>query len=299
MKESVFSMLPSEIQTQINALLDQVDEEKIEEKREHYAEIWQHKYELFASQIHNIDMEFVETLDQADTRGAILLSYSGSLISLSPVKNKGRFLEYASIKFRSDVPDYIYGQGVRINGVISKDAVAEFTGSPLKQSSSLYRIAVCPLGTSESDQEQRIREATVYLTNGFIKINRTQMGQTSADVDQFTVKSITAFIAKKHDLTQIAARAIIDDYVSTIEAGVLLGERVNVGKMGAITLKLQDPKKARVMKNIQTGEDILIPAKPATLVPKFIVSKSLKEKGARVDPAFLGLEKPESEEMDD
>ncbi len=298
MKESVFLSLPEEIQAQINALLDQGDQESIDRKREHYAEIWQNKYDLFVSQIRNVGMELVQELDDYDTRGAILLTYSGSLISLGPRRNDSRWLEYASIKFRSDVPDYVNGQGVGIDGAITCDAVAEFSGSPLKKSSSVYRIAVCPEGTSESDQEQRIREATIYLTNGFIKINRTEMGQTSADVDQFTVKSIVSFLAKKHGLTQNAARAIIDDYLSVIEAGVLLGERVTVGKLGSMTLKLQAAKKARVMKNIQTGEDILVPAKPATLVPKFVVSRSLKEKGSLVNPEFVGLDVPDPEDDD-
>lgn len=124
------------------------------------------------------------------------------------------------------------------------------------------------------------------------------MGQTSADVDQFTVKSIVSFLAKKHGLTQNAARAILDDYLSVVEAGVLLGERVTVGKLGSMTLKLQAAKKARVMKNIQTGEDILVPAKPATLVPKFVVSRSLKEKGSLVNPEFVGLDVPDPEDDD-
>ena len=122
------------------------------------------------------------------------------------------------------------------------------------------------------------------------------MGQTSADVDQFTVKSIVSFLAKKHGLTQNAARAIVDDYLSVIEAGVLLGERVAVGKLGSVMLKLQAAKKARVMKNIQTGEDILVPAKPATLVPKFVVSRSLKDKSALVDPEIVGLDIPDPED---
>ena len=298
MNDIVFPALPAEIQAQITALLDQDGTEALDEKKEHYAKIWQTKYELFVSQIHTVGMELVQELDASDTRGAILLTYSGSLISLGPSRSNSRWLEYASIKFRSDVPDYVHGQGVTINGPITCDAVAEFSGSPLKKSSSVYRIAVCPEGTSESDQEQRIREATIYLTNGFIKINRTQMGQTSADVDQFTVKSIVSFLAKKHGLTQNAARAVLDDYLSVVEAGVLLGERVTVGKLGSMTLKLQAAKKARVMKNIQTGEDILVPAKPATLVPKFVVSRSLKEKGALVDPEFVGLAAPDPEDDD-
>ncbi len=287
MHEKVFEALPAEIQAQIASLLGDNGKTVDEDERERYARVWSDKYELFMGQMKSVGMEIVEKLDSGDDRGAILLTYSGSLVCLGPAKGGKRWLEYASIKFRGDVPDFVRGQGVSLSGDVAQGAIAEFSGSPLKQSSSLYRIAVCPAGTGETDQEQRIREATIYLTNGFLKINRTVSSPGDSSVEQFTAKSIAAFIAKKHGLTQVASKAIIDDYLSTIEAGVLLGERVPVGKLGAIFLKARAARKARVMKNLATGEDILVPAKPACLVPKFAVSRSLKEKGLLVDPATV------------
>jgi len=282
MDKNVFSDLPVEIRDQIDALLEEGGKTIDGVKRERFAQAWKKKHDLFAGQISNIGMEIIERLETDDDRGMILLTYSGSLISLGTGANGKRWLEYASIKFRDDVPDFVRGQGVSLPAAISQGTAATFDGSPLKQSSAIYRIAVCPAGTSVADQEQRIREATIYLTNGFIKINRTISGKTKAELDQFTAKSIINYVAKKNDITQTAARSIIDDYLSTVEAGALLGERVSLGKLASLTLKPQAAKKARVMKNIATGADILVPAKPASHVPKFTASKSLKEKSALV-----------------
>lgn len=296
MKENYFAELPEEIQRQITMLLEEGGKTLDEDARERYAHVWKTKFELFNGQIASIGMEIVEKLEKADARGAIILTYSGSLVSLGTAQDGKRWLEYASIKFRGDVPDFIKGNGVSLVGPVVQGSIAEFEGSPLKQSSAIYRVAVCPQGTSETDQEQRIREATIYLTNGFIKINRTVGGAASADVDQFTPKAIIAFVARKNGITQVAAKSIIEDYLSTVEAGVLLGERVTVGRLGALTLRAQAAKKARVMKNIATGGDILVPAKPACLVPKFAVSKALKEKGLSVDPSFVGKGEEEDDE---
>lgn len=282
MEKNVFNDLPVEIRDQIDTLLEEGGKTVDGAKRERFAQAWKKKHDLFTGQISNIGMEIIERLETGDDRGMILLTYSGSLISLGTGPNGKRWLEYASIKFRDDVPDFVRGQGISLPSAVAQGTAATFDGSPLKQSSAIYRIAVCPSGTSVADQEQRIREATIYLTNGFIKINRTISGKTKAELDQFTAKSIINYVAKKNDITQTAARSIIDDYLSTVEAGALLGERVSLGKLASLTLKPQAAKKARVMKNIATGADILVPAKPASHMPKFTASKTLKEKSAMV-----------------
>lgn len=289
MEEKNFGSLPDEIREQIKALLNETGKGFDDESAERYARIWKTKYDLFTGQIANVGMEIIDTIDKNDARGMILLTYSGSLVALWPATDGKRKLEYASIKFRTDVPDFVKGDEVSLASGIARDSVAEFDGSPLKKSSAIYRVACCPEGTSERDQEERIREAMIFLTNGFMKINRTVNGPESTDTEQFTTKAIVASIARRNGITQTLARAVVDDFLSTVEAGVLLGERVSVGKLGSLSLRYQDARKARVMKNIATGEDLLVPAKPACLVPKFAVSGALKEKSASIDPERLGL----------
>ncbi len=293
MNEKVFDELPVEIRSQIESLLEEGAKPATQEQKEKYAQIWKNKLELFTGQIANIGMDFVTCLEMSDARGCILLTYSGSLISIGPATGGKRSLEYASIKFRHDVPDFVQGKGITLPKDIRIDETAEFDGCALRQSSAIYRIAVCPVGTTTGDQEQRIREATIYLTNGFVKINRTLGEMATADIDQFTVKSIVAYLAKKHSLTQAQTRALIDDYVSTVEAGILLGEKVSIGKLGIVSLKPLPAKKARVMIHPATGKEILVPAKPAGFAPKFGFSKALKEKSSRVNPEYF-IEKPKT-----
>jgi len=285
-----FEELPDEIRRQIDSLIPGSALAAVpqDQARERFAAVWANKYAMFAGQIANLDMELVEELAADDERGAILLTYSGSLISFGTLQQNKRWLEYASVKFRSDVPELVKSSTISLAGPVRQDAVAEFSGSPLKHSSSIFRIAVCPASTALRDQEQRLREATIFLTNGFVKLNRSIAIESGGEVDHFTIKSIVAYVAQKNELTQQQTRSVIDDYLATVESGILLGERVNLGKLGALSLKLQPARKARMMKHLQTGEDILIPAKPSCLVPRIGFSQVFKDKAARQDVSVLG-----------
>lgn len=296
MKEIRFLDLPTAIQNQLASLIKDSGLSQDEGTRDRLATIWEEKFRLFTGQMSSLGMELLPEMSQDDARGAILLTYSGSLISLGPIRGKSRWLEYASIKLRTDVPELVRGDKVTITGPIRLDAAALFEGCPVKRSSALFRIAVCPEGTSADDQERRIREATIFLTNGFVKLNRSQALESVGEVDQFTTKAIVGYIAKKNGVTQLVARGLIEDFLSMVETGMLLGERVSVGKLGSASLRYQAARKARITKNLQSGEDLLIPAKPACLAPKFSFSQATKDKCSSVDPTLLTPDEDGEEE---
>lgn len=290
MTQGAYEALPQQIRSQLDALLDDVGKAGDGEARDKLASIWMEKFQLFSGQTAALGMEPAEEMAADDDRAALFLTYSGSLISLGPKRGKERWLEYASIKLRVDVPEIVRGDRANLAATARLGQAASFEGSALKRSSALYRIALCPADTTPDEQERRVREATVYLTNGFIKLNRSLSLEGADEVDQFTAKAIVTYVAKKNGVTQVLARGLIDDYLSMIETGMLLGERVSVGKLGSASLRYQAARKARIVKNLKTGDDLLIPAKPATMSPKFNFSQSVKDKCASVDPTFLSEE---------
>lgn len=296
MNTSAYDEVPARIQAQLDALLAETGKTASPEARERLAALWARKYRLFTGQTAALGMELIEELPVADDRAAIFLTYSGSLISLGPRRGKDRWLEYASIQLRSDVPDLVRGDRVNLTSAARLDQAAGFEGTSLKRSSALYRIAVCPAGISADEQERRVREATVYMTNGFIKLNRTLSLEGADDVEQFTAKAIVNYVAKKNGVTQLAARGIIDDFLSMIETGMLLGERVSVGKLGSASLRYQAARKARLVKNPKTGEELLVPAKPASMAPKFSFSQAVKDKCSSVDPSFVDTDDNDSDD---
>lgn len=284
MSGNTYETLPEKIKEQIDSLLPETGLPAGPESREKMASIWTEKLRLFESQIKALDMELIGELTAQDNRGAIILTYSGSLVSLGPDGGQGRWFEYASIKVRTDVPSLARGDHAKPDGSIKLHETAGFLDAPVKHTSHVYAIACCLPGTSPENQDARIREATIFLTNGFVKLNRSISLDSSISGSQFDLRSIIGFVAKRNDITAVLAKKVIDDFLQVAETGALLGERVSLGPVGSLILRKKTASKARVMKNPRTGEELLIPAKPESLVPKIRFSKQFKEKALSIDP---------------
>ncbi len=95
--------------------------------------------------------------------------------------------------------------------------------------------------------------------------------------EKYTAQSIAKYIAEKHSLQRSKAQEMIDDLFDVINAGVMKGQRVPVGKFGKLFIKVKPATKERMGRNPLTGEEIKIAAKKATKVPKFSFSKAYKE----------------------
>ncbi|MEJ2664566.1 MAG: HU family DNA-binding protein [Spirochaetia bacterium] len=237
---------------------------------------------MFEEQTASLDMIETDVFGKDDTRGALLLTYSGSLISMGPLKNGGRHIEYSSIKLRRDVPDIVIQENTGLAGDIAVDKTVAFTEGKIKSTSNLLKIVVCKEDVSLEEQEKRIREATIFLTNGFVILNRSLSIESGAVPDHFTLAAMVKYLASRNDITQVLAKQILEDFLFLVECGVLLGQRVSLGRLGNMLLKKRAAQKARVGINPATGEEITIKAKPEMYVPKISFSKVLKEKAAQV-----------------
>jgi nucleoid DNA-binding protein len=276
--------LPEKVRAHLQQIVRDSGLPENEESYRRLAGAWAEKERLFEAQIRSLDMEEIKKLAADDPRPVLLMTYSGSLISLGPAAPRtGRRLEYASIEMRPDVPHLLVERAVGPAADLQVGRSAEFSGGRVKRSSSLHKIAVCPPRVGLEEQEKRIREATIYLTNGFVKINRTVLPPAAGAPDQFTLRAVTGYLARKNNLTQKQVRQLLDDYLAVLESGMLLGERVPLGKIGRLFLKMRGPRKARVVINPVTGAELTVPARPEMAVPRISFSRALKDKAGRVE----------------
>jgi len=95
--------------------------------------------------------------------------------------------------------------------------------------------------------------------------------------DKYTAQTMVKYISEKHEIPVAKVKEMMEDIFEVINAGVIKGERVPVGKFGKLYIKEKPATKERMGRNPITGEEIKIAAKNATKVPKFIFSKSYKE----------------------
>lgn len=240
-------------------------------------DLWLKKDKLFSDQIALLAMDEVDHLDRDEERGILLLTYSGSLISMGC--GKERSMEYASIKLRGDVPDIIKAEKVSLSSPLDKGAAATFDGGQVQNTSSLYKIVVCREGVSVEEQEKRVREATIFITNSFVHLNRDlTLANSGSSMDQFNKKEMIRYIAGKSGVSQKLAKELIDDYMIMAETGLLLGKTVSLGSMGKLNMKWKAERKARIGRNPATGEEITIAAKEAHYAPSFKFSSRIKEK---------------------
>lgn len=99
--------------------------------------------------------------------------------------------------------------------------------------------------------------------------------------EKFTAQTIVSYISEKHEIPKAKAKEMMEDLFDVINAGVMKGERVPVGKFGKVYVKVRPATKARMGRNPITGEEMKIAAKKATKVPKFTFSKAYKEEALK------------------
>jgi nucleoid DNA-binding protein len=249
------------------------------------ARAWLEKKRMFEAQIRALDMLEVESLPAADGRGALLLTSSASLVGVGAAQPAGRRLEYASIQLRTDVPHLLVEEAASLEEDLAVGREARFGRGSIHSTSPLLKIAVCDPSVSSEEQEKRLREAAIYLTGSFLRINRTVARPEAGAPDQYSTRNLVAYLARKNSLSRKIVRALLEDYHLLLESGLLTGGRVRLGRIGALHLKQLPARKARVGVNPATGQRITIPARPEQAAPRFAFSRLLKERARQLPPA--------------
>ncbi|AFG38868.1 hypothetical protein [Spirochaeta africana] len=165
--------VPEKIQDHIRDIAATSGLPQGEEAVEAIAQGWLQKQELFAEKTAELDMESVDDILPDFERGALLLTYSGSLLTVGPLVGDGRWVEYTSIGLRHDVPDSAESQDTGINQAILLDEPASFTRGPIQQSSPIYRIAIHREHLDPEEEQQRLSSATQIISEGFADVNKT------------------------------------------------------------------------------------------------------------------------------
>ncbi len=246
------------------------------------ARAWLEKKRLFEAQIRALDMLQVDSLPAGDGRGALLLTASASLVGVGAAQPAGRRLEYASIQLRTDVPHLLVEEAASLEEDLVVGREARFGGGSIHSTSPLLKIAVCDPSVSPEEQEKRLREAGIYLTGSFLRVNRTVALPQNGAPEQFAARNLVAYLSRKNRLSQKAVRGLLEDYHLLLESGLLIGARVRLGRLGTLHLRLLPARKARVGLNPATGQRITIPARPRQAAPRFAFSRLLKERARQL-----------------
>jgi hypothetical protein len=176
-----FDSVAPEAQNHIRRLVKTAGLEDREDSLEMLSGAWLEKQDSFFSQTKQKNMEEVESLSADDPRGALVMTYSGSLISIGPVigdladedGEAVRSVDYVSIGLRNDVPESAGSEDSLLPGDVQRGHVVEFERGPIAKSSPVYAIAVFQEKLDAEEEQDQLEEVTLLLTQDFIDINKT------------------------------------------------------------------------------------------------------------------------------
>lgn len=167
----ILNQLPAQIQVHIKHITGQSGLPDSDESYEKIARGWLDKKEAFEKEIQAQGLVEVDSLDKGDSKGGVALTFSGSLVLVGPLKDGSRKSGYNSIGLRKNVPESIVQDDSQLAANICVDQPIEFVSGPVKKTSAIYKLAVCPETLALEEQEEKISDATVIITQEFIDIN--------------------------------------------------------------------------------------------------------------------------------
>ena len=176
--ENNFSKISEKVQNHLKRLSASIQlTDSLEDPLEILAGGWLEKDEGFNNTINENEMELTDIYSASEARGGLIITYSGSLISLGTLEEQGREVEYTSIGYRTDVPDFL----VQSNAVLAEDAKQDealrFKNGPIEKSSPVYKIALVKKSLEKKEANELLTQLTHQLTEEFIEINKTLISE--------------------------------------------------------------------------------------------------------------------------
>ena len=133
------------------------------------AQGWLEKKEKFEKTVRRKEMQEVTSLPRDDPRGCLALTISGSLLSISPLRDSFRTTQYASIRLRGNVPGVITSIAARLEGDVVVGQPVSFEKGPIRITSPVHRMAVTSEDLDLEAQLTLITQATRYLNRQLIE----------------------------------------------------------------------------------------------------------------------------------
>ncbi len=167
------SQIPEEIQSHIRQITKTSGLPDAEESVEEIARAWLEKKQTFENKLDEFEMEEIDCFAVDELRGALLLTYSGSILTIGPTAEGVRNVEYVSVGLRQDVPETASNLESQLASDVMIDEAASFTSGPIQKSSAIHKIAVSSKDLTPDEESEMLADATQILAEEFVEINKT------------------------------------------------------------------------------------------------------------------------------
>lgn len=167
--------VPEEIRDHIEQITATSGLPNTEESTERIAEAWLEKKSIFEQKMNEANMEEVDDMAADEARGALVMTYSGSLLSIGPMVDGHRRVEYASIGLRQDVPDTATHEHSELADDVLPDDPVAFNVGPIQKSSPVFKISVYRDEMTSEAEQKALNEVTQAITEEFVEVNKTMV----------------------------------------------------------------------------------------------------------------------------
>lgn len=168
-----FESLNPEIQVHLKQLAKASGLSATEDGYERLAAAWLEKKALFEKSAQENKLSELAFFASQEQKGALVLTYSGSLLKIGPLINGTRCCEYSSIGLRSDVPPSAKEDASQLASDIEVDDIVQFSKGPIKSSSQVYTIAVASEELEPEEEEALLTQLGQNLVEDFVEVNKT------------------------------------------------------------------------------------------------------------------------------
>ncbi len=173
---SAFDSLTREIQDHLKQITKTSGLPMTEESWERMAAAWLEKKDLFERALKDNKLVEVSFFGRAEERGALALTWSGSIINIGPLVDGARRCEYTSIGIRADVPPAATEDASELSADLEADEPVRFQKGPIKTSSPVFKIAVTCDELEPEEEEALLTQVSQDLAEDFAEVNKTVIG---------------------------------------------------------------------------------------------------------------------------
>jgi len=144
-----------------------------DESLELLASGWLEKKVAFEDALAEHNLEDCVFFGKNETRGALILTWSGSLLQIGPLVDGTRRCEYTSIGLRTDVPPSAVEAVSVLCADVETDNPVCFASGPVKQSSPVLKIGIYREVVPSDEEEALLTQVTREVIEEFIEVNKT------------------------------------------------------------------------------------------------------------------------------
>ena len=163
--------LPERVREHVRQLVEPAGLADVTNAEELLVNGWLEKHEAFQHHTADRGMKLVERFGKEETSGALVMTYSGSIVSIGPVVDGERDVAYASIGIRRDGPQMSVKQDSGLAVDVVTDSVIEFAEGPVLKTSPVFAVAVFQKALPAAKENAALVEVTQVLTERFVDIN--------------------------------------------------------------------------------------------------------------------------------